>query len=40
MLADTSWFYWALWSAALAAQTAIYAKIGLEGIDSDLATRT
>jgi hypothetical protein len=31
---------WALWSAALAALTAIYAKIGLEGIDSDLATRT
>jgi transporter family protein len=32
------WFYWALWSAAFAALTAIFAKIGLEGVDSDLAT--
>jgi len=38
MLTDTSWFYWALWSAAFAALTAIFAKIGLEGVDSDLAT--
>jgi len=33
-----SWLFWALLSAAFAALTAIFAKIGLEGIDSDLAT--
>jgi bacterial/archaeal transporter family protein len=38
MTTDTSWFYWALWSAAFAALTAIFAKLGLEGVDSDLAT--
>ena len=38
MASDTSWFYWALWSAVFAALTAIFAKIGLEGVDSDLAT--
>ena len=38
MLTDTSRFYWALWSAVFAALTAIFAKIGLEGVDSDLAT--
>jgi transporter family protein len=38
MTGDTSWFYWALWSAAFAALTAIFAKLGLEGVDSDLAT--
>jgi len=38
MFPDTSWFYWALWSAAFAALTAIFAKVGLEGVDSDLAT--
>ena len=32
------WFYWALLSAAFAALTAIFAKIGLEGVDSDFAT--
>ena len=32
------WFYWALLSAVFAAFTAIFAKIGLEGVDSDLAT--
>lgn len=32
------WFYWALLSAMFAACTAIFAKIGLEGIDSDYAT--
>ena len=35
-LAD--WFYWALLSAVFAALTAIFAKIGLEGVDSDLAS--
>jgi len=32
------WFYWALLSAVFASLTAIFAKIGLEGVDSDLAT--
>ena len=36
--APYNWFYWALLSAMFAALTAIFAKIGLEGIDSDLAT--
>ena len=34
----STWFTWALLSAAFAALTAIFAKIGLEDIDSDLAT--
>ena len=37
-MASTSWLPWALGSAAFAALTAIFAKIGLEGIDSDFAT--
>ena len=32
------WFFWALLSAVFAALTAIFAKIGLEGVDSDYAT--
>jgi len=32
------WFFWALGSAGFAALTAVFAKIGLEGVDSDLAT--
>ncbi|HOT28522.1 MAG TPA: EamA family transporter [Candidatus Ozemobacteraceae bacterium] len=32
------WFYWALGSAVFAALTAICAKIGIDGIDSDFAT--
>jgi transporter family protein len=32
------WFYWALLSAVFASLTAILAKIGLEGVDSDFAT--
>ena len=35
---ESTWFYWALMSAAFAALTAIFAKLGLAGIDSDLAT--
>lgn len=36
---DTNtWFLWAILSAGFAALTAIFAKIGLDGIDSDLAT--
>jgi len=38
MLSEQSWFYWALLSAVFAAMTAIFAKIGLEGVDSDYAT--
>jgi bacterial/archaeal transporter family protein len=38
MATDTTWFYWALWSAVFAALTAIFAKLGLEGVDPDLAT--
>lgn len=32
------WFTWALLSAVFAALTAIFAKIGIRGVDSDLAT--
>ncbi|MBA4389043.1 MAG: transporter [Verrucomicrobia bacterium] len=38
MAAIPNWFFWALLSAVFAALTAIFAKIGLEGVDSDLAT--
>ncbi len=33
-----NWFIWALLSAVFAALTAIFAKIGLEGVNSDFAT--
>ena len=33
-----NWLPWALASAAFAALTAIFAKIGLQGVDSDFAT--
>ncbi|KAF0204892.1 MAG: hypothetical protein FD173_1474 [Gallionellaceae bacterium] len=35
---SNSWFYWAFLSAVFAALTAIFAKIGIQGVDSDLAT--
>ncbi|MGB7478871.1 MAG: EamA family transporter [Burkholderiaceae bacterium] len=38
MPASSEWFFWAIFSAIFAALTAIFAKIGLEGVDSDLAT--
>jgi transporter family protein len=38
MTASSNWFFWAALSAVFAALTAIFAKIGLEGVDSDLAT--
>jgi transporter family protein len=38
MTESQSWLLWALLSAVFAAATAILAKIGLEGIDSDYAT--
>jgi transporter family protein len=33
-----SWLYWAFLSAVFAALTAVFAKIGIRGVDSDLAT--
>ena len=35
---DSTWVPWALASAVFAALTAIFAKVGVEGIDSDYAT--
>jgi bacterial/archaeal transporter family protein len=32
------WFFWALLSACFAALTAVLAKIGIQGVDSDFAT--
>ena len=34
----TPWIYWALLSAVFAALTAIFAKVGIQGVDSDFAT--
>lgn len=38
MTSTSNWFLWALLSAVFAALTAIFAKIGIRGVDSDLAT--
>lgn len=38
MATTSAWLPWALGSAVFAALTAIFAKIGLEGVDSDFAT--
>ncbi len=38
MNASSNWLYWALLSAAFAALTAIFAKIGIRDVDSDFAT--
>ncbi|MDO5686854.1 MAG: EamA family transporter [Neisseria sp.] len=38
VIQGNQWFYWALASAFFAALTAIFAKVGLKGIDSDYAT--
>ena len=38
MTMPTGWLLWALLSACFAALTAIFAKIGIRGVDSDLAT--
>lgn len=38
MSSSSSWFFWALLSAGFAALTAIFAKVGIRGIDSDFAT--
>lgn len=37
-LALTSWQFWALLSASFAALTAIFAKVGVENVNSDFAT--
>ena len=38
MSASHDWFFWAALSACFAALTAIFAKLGVEGVDADLAT--
>lgn len=38
MASTNNWFFWAALSAAFAALTAIFAKIGIQGMNSDLAT--
>ena len=38
MATSYGWFYWAILSAVFAALTAIFAKLGIQGVDSDLAT--
>ena len=38
MTVSNGWFFWALLSAMFAALTAIFAKVGIRGVDSDFAT--
>lgn len=38
MATSGNWFFWAALSACFAALTAIFAKIGIRGVDSDFAT--
>ncbi len=38
MTANTHWIYWAALSAVFAALTAVFAKAGLQEVDSDFAT--
>lgn len=38
MTSSNAWVLWALFSAVFAALTAIFAKIGIRGVNSDLAT--
>lgn len=38
MFSTSPWLYWALASAGFAAATAILAKVGVQGVDPDLAT--
>lgn len=38
MLVTSNWVFWALLSALFAAATALLAKVGVSGIDSNLAT--
>lgn len=37
-MTSNTWFFWAALSAVFAAFTAIFAKIGIRGVDSDFAT--
>ncbi len=37
-MTTSPWFHWAILSAVFAALTAIFAKVGIAGIDSDFAT--
>ena len=37
-MASSSWILWAILSAIFAALTTIFAKVGIQGVDSDLAT--
>ena len=37
-MAASSWIFWAVLSAIFAALTTIFAKVGIQGVDSDLAT--
>ncbi len=38
MTLSSNWFLWVLLSAGFAALTAIFAKVGIAGVDSDFAT--
>ena len=38
MSTSSNWFFWAALSACFAALTAIFAKVGIRGVDSDFAT--
>lgn len=38
LTSTTNWLFWALLSACFAALTAIFAKVGIQGVDSDFAT--
>ena len=38
METSSNWFFWAALSAVFAALTAVFAKIGIQNVDSDLAT--
>ncbi|MDB5792227.1 MAG: transporter [Massilia sp.] len=38
MASSNAWFHWALMSATFAALTAIFGKIGIQGVNSDFAT--
>lgn len=37
-MTSAGWFYWAVLAAVFAALTAIFAKVGIQDVDSDLAT--
>ncbi len=37
-MTTTGWLFWAMLSAVFAALTAVFAKVGVSGVDSDLAT--